>query len=135
MEKKKISVTKSYADLLEQTLSALHLSYTEIRKRYRNYPLSLSNHIENGIEDKYIEIRFDKDEATITCTFDAVDKCDFAYIFVDRNEISEELTLYLKENYDYDYIKNRWQIRGYYVEVKKNDQLARSVCFMFYSKD
>lgn len=96
MENKKTIITKNYADLVEHTISTLHLSYSEIKMKYANYPLCVSNYFENGVENKFIEIRFDKDEASITCTFDDAENCDFVYLFLDSNEIARGLILYLK---------------------------------------
>lgn len=123
---------ENYPDLLQQTCALLGLSLPEIKKKYADYPHCLIEHFEQGSEDKSMEIRFDKEERTITCLFNKDDKCDFVYLFPDKNEFIEEFILFLKDTCYYDFIKNYWKASNYYIKVKEIDPSSDDVCLMFY---
>lgn len=121
--------TANYANLHEQISTLLNLSLGEIKKKYADYPHCLVNYFEKGIEEISFEIRFDEEEVTIICTFDAEENCNVINLFPDKNEIMERFITYLKGTCDYDFLKNRWITSNHYVKVQ---QLSDGFCFLFY---
>lgn len=132
MDNNKTTGVKDYAVILQRMSALLNLSFSEINKKHVNYPYCLINFFEEGRMDKTIEIRFDKEEITVTCGFDAKEKCKSVYLFPDENEIIEGFISYLKETFDYDYIKNRWKISGYYVALKEISKSPNDLCLVIY---
>lgn len=122
----------NYSYLLQEITAFFNLSLQEIKKKYADYPLCLMDYFEAGIEEKSIEIRFDQEGITITCEINNDSKCQFVYLFPDKNEFAEKFVLFLKDTYDYDFIKNRWIASGFYITVKKIDRLSSEICLMFY---
>ena len=116
----------------ERLSAFLNLSMREIRKKYKNKPVCLMRYIEDNVDEKLIEIRFDEEQITISCTFDMKGKCDSAHLFLDRNEMVEEFITYLKACYDYDYIKNRWILPRHYVKLKETNRLENYICLVFH---
>lgn len=123
---------ENYANLLQQISTVLNLTQPEIREKYADYPICLMDYFEKDIQEKSIEIRFDKEEITITCTFDIEGKCIIVYLFPDTNEVIEKLIRYLKEIYNYDFINSRWTTSNYYIKVDKISRLPSDFCFIFY---
>lgn len=122
-----------YSITIQQITSLLNLSLSEIRQKYISYPHCLIDYFEKETEDKSIEIRFDQEEFTITCLFNEDSKCTFVYLFIDKYEFIEGLISFLKDTYDYDFIKNRWKEPTYYIQVKEISHLPNDICLMFYS--
>jgi len=91
------------------------------------------DYFEKDMTEKSIEIRFDKEEITITCTFNSEGNCNMVYLFSDTMETIEKLTHYLKDKYEYDYIKNRWSASGYYISIKEANYHPYDVYVIFYS--
>ena len=86
MDNNNIVGIKSYYYLLQQITSLLNLSLPEIRQKYINYPYCLIDYFEKEVEEKSIEIRFDQEAFTMTCLFSSEGKCEFVYLFPDKNE-------------------------------------------------
>lgn len=99
-----------YSGLCNELAILLKLSFSEIKRKYANFPICLMNYHEKGVEEKYIEIRFDEEELTVTCTFDEEGTCDCIYLFPDKDEPLKNFVNDLKEAYEYDFIKSRWNI-------------------------
>ena len=132
MDNNKIILTINFSNLLQQISALFNLSLPEIKKRYADYPHCLMNYFEADIEEKLIEIRFDQEEFTITCKVNDDDKCQFIYLVPDKTEFIEELMLFFKDSYEYDYLRNRWVALGFYIVVKAIGQSPNEVCWMFY---
>lgn len=133
MDNNKIVSKKSYYDLLQLITSLLNLSLQEIRQQFADYPCRLIDYLENGVEEKSIEIRFGVDELTLTCLFSNEDKCKSVYLFPDKNEYVKGFISYLEISLDYDYFKNRWTASGCYIKAKRITSLSSDVCLMFYN--
>lgn len=133
MDNNKIVGTKSYYYLLQQITSLLNLSLPEIRQKYINYPYCLIDYFEKDMQEKSIEIRFAQEEFTMTCLFSSDGKCEFVYLFPDKNEYVERFISYLEITQSYDYLMNRWTTPGCYIKAKAITQLSSDICLMFYN--
>ena len=133
MDNKNI-VANSYADLFLQAGNLLNSSFQEIKTKYADYPHCEINYFENGENDKSIEIRFDKEEVTTTCTFNVDEISDFIILFPDKEETIHGFISYLAKAYDYDFIKTRWITPDYFIKVKEMSQAVCDIGFVFISK-
>lgn len=133
MDNNNIVGIKSYYYLLQQITSLLNLPLPEIRQKYINYPYCLINYFEKEVEEKSIEIRFDQEEFTLTCLFSNDGKCEFVYLFPDKNEYVKGFISYLEITQSYDYLKNRWTTSGCYIKAKTIAHLPSDICLMFYN--
>lgn len=102
MDNNNIVGIKSYYYLLQQITSLLNLSLPEIRQKYINYPYCLIDYFEKEVEEKSIEIRFDQEEFTLTCLFSNDGKCEFVYLFPDKNEYVKGFISYLEITQSYE---------------------------------
>lgn len=134
MDHKNIVGNNDYANLLIHVSNMLNYSYQEIKSKYAEYPHSEINYFEDGENDKSIEIRFDKEGVTITCTFNADEISDFIILFPDKEQTIHEFISYLAKTYDYDFIKTRWITPDYFIKVKELSQAVYDVGFVFISK-
>mgnify|MGYP006947725368 FL=1 len=107
MDNNNITGIKGYYYLLQQITSLLNLSLPEIRQKYINYPYCLIDYFEKNVEEKSIEIRFDQEAFTMTCLFSNEGKCEFVYLFPDKNEYVKGFISYLEITQNYDYLMNR----------------------------
>lgn len=122
-----------YANLLQQINSLLNITLSEIKNKYVDYPHCLIDYFEKDVTEKSIEIRFDKEEYTITCVFNTEGKCNTVYLFPDENETIEKFISYFKENYEYDFIKNRWETSFFYIKIKELAQSSNDIFCMFFN--
>ena len=120
MDNNNITGIKGYYYLLQQITSLLNLSLPEIRQKYINYPYCLIDYFEKNVEEKSIEIRFDQEAFTMTCLFSNEGKCEFVYLFPDKNEYVKGFISYLEITQNYDYLMNRWAIPGCYIKHQAN---------------
>lgn len=133
MDNNNIVGIKSYYYLLQQITSLLNLSLPEIRQKYIDYPYCLIDYFEKDVEKKSIEIRFDEEEFTMNCLISSEGKCEFVYLFPDKNEYAEGFISYLEISQRYDYLMNRWAVSGCYIKAKAITHLSSDICLMFYN--
>lgn len=117
--------------LIEHIKSALNLSEKQIREKFSEYPVCLMDYIEKEVNEKSIEIRFDKEEATLTCIFDDEGVCNQVFLFPDKNEVIEELISRFEKVYKYDYIRNKWIASDFSIRVKPIARLTGDYCLFF----
>lgn len=122
-----------FSCLLQQIGSLMNLTLPEIKHMYETYPHCISDYHEKGVTEKSIEIRFDTEEVTVTCTFNPEGNCNMVYLFSDKRQTIENLINYLKNRYEYDFIKNRWTASGYYACIKKTSYPPYDTYVLFYS--
>ena len=132
MENNKTAGLENYAGILRQVGVLLNLSLSEIKDKYADYPHCLTDYIEKGITEKSIEIRFDKDEMTMTCLFNTEEKCNCIFLFADNNRTIEEFIRYLMGAFDYCYLRSRWKATGYYIKVKEVCKFYDDFCLVMY---
>jgi len=61
--------------LIRYARSMLDFSFEELKRKYISYPICLMVYVENRKLEKGIEIRFDNQEATVSCAFNQADIC------------------------------------------------------------
>ena len=125
----KISAHALYINYLEVILK---ISRDDVTKIFNKYPLCLIHYIEKNKHEFITEIRFDEDEITISCVFNADGQCTSASLFPDNNQVIEELVCYINILHPFDYIKNRWTTSHYYIKVKELECDENYLCLFFY---
>jgi hypothetical protein len=132
MNNNKPAGTVNAAGILQQLSSLLHLSLSEVKKRYSNYPCTQIDCSGKGLKEKLLEIRFEQDKITVTCVFDSEEKCIGIYLFPDKEEITVSIMLYLKEHFEYNDVCNRWTAPGYFIKIKRFDWLPNVLSVIIY---
>ncbi|RHJ92099.1 hypothetical protein [Parabacteroides bouchesdurhonensis] len=122
-----------FSCLLQQIGSLMSLTLPGIKYIYETYTHCIIDYYEQDVTEKSIEIRFDTEEVTVTCTFNPKGNCNMIYLFSDKRQTIENLIDYLKKRYEYDFIKNRWTVSGYYVCIKKTSYPPYDIYVLFYS--
>lgn len=120
------------AGLLSHIPVLLNLTLQEIKTLYAGRPHCVMDYFEAGTEEKSIEIRFDPEEATLTCTFRPDGFCKCVFLFPDKEETVRQLIALFTRAYEYDFIKTRWIAGSYYITVEEYDEPVTPLCFMFY---
>lgn len=119
----------NYLELTNCAISVLNLTKDEIRHKFPDHPVCFIEFSQKMNSENLIEIRFDKEKNTLTCTFDEEMKCNSSYLFIDEEVEIKSYVEYLKNKFFYDYLGSRWMIYNYVMSVKKIDGI---ICFMFY---
>lgn len=117
--------------LIGYARSMLGYSFEELKRKYINHPISITVHVDKKINafEKVIEVRFDNQEATISCSFDEFDKCNIGYLFFDTQTDENEFIEYLRKIYEFDFRKNYWEINNCYLKIKSTIDFF---CFYFF---
>ncbi|HCO66581.1 MAG TPA: hypothetical protein DIT04_02335 [Dysgonomonas sp.] len=124
--------SNQFADLIKHSSSVLKLSLLQIKEKYVDYPLCIMDYIEKDIHEKSIEVRFDKEEVTLTCTFNENGNCDATFLFPDNDEMIEEFVGYLTEHHDYSFVRSRFMLGDCYLKVKELKEQRSNICLVFY---
>jgi len=120
-----ISKLISYAgSTLKQTLPV-------IKNKFRDFPICLLDYTENEKKENLIEIRFDSEQATLSCMLNEDSTCNNSFLFFDQTEHLNECINYLRTVYEYDYISCRWELPVSYLSLEK---AGRDICLFFYPK-
>ena len=129
MENTPKSAQNHILNLISNASDVLNYSLTEIRKKYSEMPICLMEYIEKGIQENIFEIRFDDENATLSCGFDDNNLCNICYLFFDDNEVIDEYITYLNDRHDYDFMRSSWILSKCYMKIKitKDDRF-----FIFY---
>ena len=129
---KETTSQQHYTDIIGHTSSMLNLSLFQIKEKYADYPMCLIEYIENGEHQESIEIRFDKEEVTITCMGNEDKQCISAFLLPDEDQFIVDIVGYLKEHYDYSYLKRRFILDGCFMKIKEDKELKHNIYFFFY---
>jgi len=121
-----------YTELIGHASSVLKLSLSQIKEKYLDYPLCIMDYIEKDIHEKSIEVRFDKEEITLTCTFNDEGCCDSTFLFPDNDQLLEDFVSYLTENHDYSFVKSRFMLGNCFLKVKELKEQRSNLCLVFY---
>lgn len=132
MTTKEIPSEEYYAELIKHASSVLKLSQEQIREKYADYPICLIEYIEKEDHENSIEIRFDKEKITLTCTFNNYKSCDSVFLFPDSDQLIEGFVSYLIENYNFNFLKNRFSLPNCYAKVKELKELPHNICLVFF---
>lgn len=123
---------KYYTKFIEHAISVLKLSLSQIKEKYVDYPLCIMDYIEKDIHEKSIEVRFDKEEVTLTCTFNENGNCDATFLFPDNDEMIEGFVGYLTDHHDYSFVRSRFMLGNCYLKVKELKEQRSNICLVFY---
>lgn len=121
-----------YTELIGHASSVLKLSLSQIKEKYIDYPLCLMDYIEKDIHEKSIEVRFDKEGVTLTCTFNNEGNCDSTFLFPDSDQLIEDFVDYLTDNHDYSFVRSRFMLGNCYLKVKELKEQKSNLCLFFY---
>lgn len=129
MESRHKSPQNHFSNLINYASSVLKLSEQEIRDKFSDAPICLMEYIEKSVHENIIEIRFDKEYATLSCSFDINNKCDYAFLFIDNSDDIDLCINYFNDTYDYNYMRSGWILPNCYLAIKTID---KEFSFMFY---
>lgn len=104
----------------------LRLPHNKIKEDYSDNPMYVMEYIAKEVSESIIDILFDDQSATLSCTFDESNSCNASYIFLENLEELSSYISYLNKNYDYDYIQNRWVLPDSFLNIKKTND---DICF------
>lgn len=101
--KEQESPMNNFPQWIELGQSTLGLDITDIKKKFYAYWICIQTYIENGKEEKVIEIRLD-DVAKLSCYFIKGELCDMCFLFPDKLTGSgmDRYIYFLNDIYDYD---------------------------------
>lgn len=131
MENTKTGKEKNYVHLIEDVNTMLTLFLPKIREKYADYPVCLMSYVENGVEEKTIEICFEAEKCTVSCCFDVNEMCTCVLLFPEEEEVTRMLIASLIKSYTYDFIKNRWILPQSRLQIKEVDRFPANICFVF----
>lgn len=87
----------------------------------------VAEYIENEVKENIIELLFEDQKATLSCTFDKNNSCcNASHIFLDDLDELNNYISYLNKTYAYDYIQNRWVLPNSFISIKKTKD---DICF------
>lgn len=121
-----------YSEIIEQASSVLKLSISQIKEKYTDYPLCLIDYVEKDIEEKSIEVRFDKQRVTLTCTFDGEGNCDESFLFPDDDQLVDDFVGYLANRHDYSFKRSRFMLGNCYLKIKELKEQGSDICLVFF---
>ena len=116
---KQTSSIEYCAILINCSSLVLRLSHDQIKESYSDNPMYVAEYIENEVKENIIELLFDDQKATLSCTFDENDTCNASYIFFDNLDELSNYISYLNKTYTYDYIRSCWTLPNSFIFLKK----------------
>lgn len=111
--------TEYCAILINCSSLVLRLSHDEIKESYSDNPMYVAEFIEDEVKENIIELLFEDQKATLSCTFDENNTCNASHIFLDDLDELSNYISYLNKTYTYDYIKNRWVLPNSFISIIK----------------
>jgi len=123
----------NFSFLIKQACTPINESYTEVRERYKDFPLCLMELIADGIHKEHIEVSFDKQNGSVTYFFDKNRRVECSSICLYELSDSDLFIGFLQRFADsYDYIRKHWIINTlFYVTVDKVENCTHFHCYKF----
>jgi hypothetical protein len=118
---------KVFPNLIASASSLLNLSDRQIWERFNHYPICFIDFYEKEERQKSVEIRFDREQTSITCLFDESNRCDFAFIIPDHLNPLADFVNFFNAIYDFDAVRCRWILANGFLSQKRSKE---GVCFM-----
>jgi len=115
--KEKERPINSFPQWIELSQSTLGSDITDISKKFYAYWLCIQTYIENGKEEKFIEIRLD-DVTKLSCHFVGSLLCDMCFLFPDKQIDVQDYIGYLNNGYDYDFLHSGWILSNSHIRVR-----------------
>ncbi len=119
----------NFVVLIDHAASTFRLSFQETKSKFSNRPFCIIFLVEKEKKDPVIEVRFDKEMATISYFFDEQHECDMITLFFDAQEDEDLFIEYLNEISEYDYRKKCWETSQFWVRLETRDD---NNAFLFY---
>lgn len=111
---------KVLSNLISHAGSVLRLSERQIKEKFSLYPICVSDYFEKSEKERFVEIRFDDEQTSITCLFDIYNRCNYAFIFPDDADVLTYCVNHLNSVFEYDYIGSRWILPNGYLYSKRS---------------
>ncbi len=116
-----------FSTLITHSTLALNISFQTVKDKYRDYSLCLKECLSTDACKKTIEIRFDKEQALLVCTFDSNNICERVEIHADNGVIMKQFVDYLVRNYYYNHLGGRWEVAGSFLRIRETDDMKNRV--------
>ncbi len=116
---KQTSSTEYCAILINCAHLVLKLSHDEIKESYSDNPMYVVEYIENEVKENIIDLLFEDQKATLSCTFDENNSCNASHIFFDHLDELSNYISYLNKTYAYDYIRSYWTLPNSFISIEK----------------
>lgn len=132
MEKQYVAGAEDVAGLIEQVSSLVTLSLQEVKRRYADNPFCMTEYAGKEEGERSLEIRLDKAQVTVTCTFNPCGVCECVYLFPDDSGFIDRLSAYMAEAYDYEFAAKRWVGPHGYIRIEPSpfcDDETFLVCY------
>lgn len=114
------TISNEYCAILINCSSlVLRLSHDEIKESYSDNPMYVAEYIENEVKENIIDLLFEDQNATLSCTFNKNNSCNASHIFFDDLDELTNYISYLNKTYAYDYIQNHWVLPNSFISIKK----------------
>jgi len=106
------------AGLLQQISSLLKLTLPDIKDRCADYRHRIIRYFERDISEESLEILFDQEGFTITCSFNTAGNCNIIHLFPDDNRTIEMFIPFLNKSYIYNFITGKWTVGEHSVRIR-----------------
>ncbi|MCD8178428.1 MAG: hypothetical protein LUE98_13805 [Tannerellaceae bacterium] len=128
MNNNKTTGIEHYTGLFQQIIHLLGKTPEEIINSYPDHEMSLLEWPKSYGMKERLEIRFQEEQATLTCEFDKKRRSRVVNIFTDINPTAEECIRVFNQNYPYNWFFNRWKMASCYLYLKQLDEIIYFKC-------
>jgi len=122
-----------FSYLIEQSYIAIGESHSQVRERYKDFPICLMELIAGDIHTENIEVSFDEQNGSVTYHFDENRILTNTSICLYEASDTDLFIAFLQKFADsYNYIKKHWIInRLFYMTVHEMDRCTHFYCYKF----
>lgn len=122
--------------LIEQMYMPVGETHTQVIEKYENLPMCLMECIDNGSHSEYIEVDFEKQNASVTYFFDTDKVLESTFLCLHESSDIDLFVVFLLRYADYyDYLKNHWIIKRHFLlTVEQEDSCTHFVCRKFVNR-
>lgn len=109
--------------LVRHACSTISESHTAIKEKYKDYPVCFIQYMEKGNSLDYVEVGFDKENASLTFIMNKEDSCMSAFIhfFEPKDEVLFIVFLRGFSKY-YSYRRKCWMLKDpFYVKIEEDE--------------
>lgn len=131
MKKQKYNYRDAICNLIDYAGSTLRFTRTELKTKFKNFPVCIMDYVENGVQEEFLEVRFDKEQATLSCMFNKDSKCNISFLYFDDSDCLDDYTSYLSSEYKYNYPECRWILPNCRLSLGKTEN---DICMVFVSE-
>lgn len=100
-----------FSSLITHAGFLLGLTNDEIKRKYSDYPISITTLYEEGEETNNTEITLEEEEAILSCLFNMKTMaCDYVLIYFTKLVAPTDYINYLNSTYPYNYLSSSWDL-------------------------